>query len=119
MDNDNIAQDSIRSKARLVGTVYLLHFLDRINPGSPCRHYLGFAEELMPRLHAHRFGHGARLTQVANERGIGFELVRAWKGSRRDERRLKNQHNGPRFCPLCNDRPRSPDLEEIRLESEL
>lgn len=114
MSNNNIAQeqDSGKSKRKLAGTVYLLHF---DNPISHARHYLGFAEELMPRLHAHRFGHGARLTQVACERGVSFQLVRAWKGSRRDERKLKNQKNAPRFCPYCNDAPRSPKLEEIRL----
>lgn len=98
------------------GTLYLIHFDRPISEGHTSQHYLGFAEELMPRFYAHLHGRGARLTQVAVERGIGFELVRAWQGNRSDERRLKNQKNAPRLCPHCSERPQHVGrLTEIEL----
>ena len=42
-------------------TVYLLHFSDRINPGHPTQHYLGYAEDLERRIKEHRVGRGSRL----------------------------------------------------------
>jgi hypothetical protein len=42
------------------------------------------------------------LTQVATQRGIGFEVVRTWPGGRELERRLKDRHDAPRLCPVCN-----------------
>lgn len=83
--------------------VYLLHFDSPINPAHPCRHYLGYASDLNKRLALHQAGQGARLTQVAKERGITWQLVRIWKNATRtDERRLKNKKCGPRLCPLCH-----------------
>lgn len=41
-------------------TVYLLHFSDPIAPGRhTCQHYLGYADDLAPRVHAHAHGAGA------------------------------------------------------------
>lgn len=85
-----------------MSTVYLLHFARPITDGHPCRHYLGTAEDLLPRLWAHEHGKGARLTQVAKERGIPFVVARTWPGGRQLERRLKNRHEAPRLCPFCN-----------------
>ena len=85
-------------------TVYLLCF-DR--PYHHARHYLGFAEDLDARLAQHRRGAGARLIQVIAGAGIGWRLARTWPGGDRTlERRLKNQHHGPRLCPACNPRVR-------------
>lgn len=82
--------------------VYLLHFDRPISPGHTTQHYLGYAEDVGPRVNAHRHGQGARLTQVAKERGIGFRLARVWPdGDRAFERRLKNRKNTPRLCPIC------------------
>lgn len=56
----------------------------------------------MPRLYAHLYGRGARLTQVAHERGIGFTVVRVWEDvDRKFERQLKNRKSSPRLCPIC------------------
>lgn len=82
-------------------TVYLLHFDRPISPNHSCRHYLGWTMNLPKRLEAHRKGQGARLCEVAMERGIGFDLARVWAGTRRLERRLKNRKNGPKLCPIC------------------
>lgn len=81
--------------------VYLLHFDKRINPNHPCQHYIGYAKTLKTRMAEHKAGSGARLTQVAKERGIDFVVARTWKGGRKLERQLKNQKNAPRLCPIC------------------
>jgi predicted GIY-YIG superfamily endonuclease len=79
--------------------VYILHFSEPIHHA---RHYTGYCRKIGPRLAAHRMGQGARLTQVAVERGISLVLVYLEPGSRIEERRLKRSHNIPRICPICN-----------------
>jgi predicted GIY-YIG superfamily endonuclease len=82
-------------------TVYLIHLHERINPTHAARHYLGSTRNLAYRLHQHRNGQGARLMEVARERGITFSLARTWSGGRALERRLKRCKNAPRLCPIC------------------
>lgn len=84
-------------------TVYLLHFDRRISENHTCQHYLGSASNLNKRLALHKSGKGARLTQVANERGIEYSIVRTWEGDRTLERKLKKQKNAPRLCPVCRE----------------
>lgn len=87
---------------------YLLHFERAIAPGvHTTQHYLGFtARPLRERIAEHRAGRGARLTQVAHQRGIAFICVRTWQnGSRSLERRLKNRKEGPVLCPVCQGKP--------------
>ena len=100
------------------GYVYLLHFNKPISDNHTCQHYTGWAEDLDRRLACHRSGNGARLTEVASDLGIDFELVRAWKGSRTDERRLKNAKCAPRFCPYCGGSREASWMEEISIEQE-
>ncbi len=90
-----------------MGYCYLLHFDRPISPDHTCQHYLGYtAGRLRDRIAAHRRGHGARLTQVANERGIGFRVVRTWRdGSRGLERKLKNRKSSNDLCPICTGKP--------------
>lgn len=96
------------------GYVYLLHFEEHIAPGRhTCRHYIGYANDLAARLQQHERGHGARLTQVAHQRGIGFRVARLWHGDRALERRLKNGHRGPRLCPFCGRGERVAGTTEI------
>jgi predicted GIY-YIG superfamily endonuclease len=87
--------------------VYLLHFDKPISDNHTCQHYIGSTSNLEQRLKKHHAGlngreGGARLTQVAVERGIGFEVARTWEGGREEEKRLKAQKQGPRLCPICN-----------------
>ncbi len=83
--------------------VYLIHFDQPISPNHTTQHYLGYTSRRKSlRLDEHKAGTGARLTQVANERGIDYEIVRVWKGNRQLERQLKNQKNAPKLCPVCN-----------------
>lgn len=93
-----------------MATIYLLHFTQPISPRHTAQHYLGVADNLGQRLALHRAGQGARLCAVARERGIAFVLARTWPGDRRAERRLKNQKNAPRLCPLCNRNHAQPEL---------
>lgn len=90
--------------------VYLLHFEKPISPDHTAQHYIGYCEDLPRRIAQHRAGCGARLTEVAKERGIGFAVVRVWPdGDRKLERRLKNRH-GSRLCPICGRSHAQPDL---------
>ena len=86
----------------MTDVVYLLHFDRPIAPGrSTTQHYIGYAANLAARLQEHARGQGARLTQVAVERGIGWQVARLWRGDRRLERRLKDRKEAPQLCPLC------------------
>lgn len=102
------ARTSKARRTNVPGTIYLLHFDAPISSGHTTQHYIGWAEDLAPRINAHRSGAGARLTEIAKERGIGFTVVRTWHGTRNDERKLKNRHEAPRMCPCCN-----PNAERI------
>ena len=82
--------------------VYLIHFAAPTAPGHPCQHYIGYAENLAARMKHHHKGTGARLTQVAVERGISFQVVRVWNGDRGRERHIKNRKEAPHLCPLCD-----------------
>lgn len=93
--------------------VYLIHFTRPISPDSPCRHYVGFCKDLAARIQQHERGNGARLLEVAGERGIAWRVARVWRGSRRDERAIKDRHNTPRYCPLCNPNPPALGLPEL------
>ena len=89
-------------KSSLVGTTYLLHF---DSPIGHSRHYLGWTVDLAARIELHRSGYRDKcvLTHEASLRGIGFVLARTWPAVRiEQEKRLKRQRNGPRFCPICN-----------------
>ena len=86
-----------------MGTVYLIHF---DQPYRHARHYLGFSNDPIKRLDAHRASRGARLMQVVNAAGITWQCVRTWNGSRQDERRLKKYKAARLLCPLCSERPR-------------
>jgi predicted GIY-YIG superfamily endonuclease len=91
--------------------VYLIHFSQPISPKHSCQHYLGSAADVEERLMHHQTGKGARLTQVANERGIEYQVVRVWQAEpgqgRQLERKLKNRKSGPDLCPICrNERKR-------------
>lgn len=82
-----------------MSAVYLLHFAPAYKQA---RHYLGYADELGPRINAHMCGKGARLTQVAHDAGCNLVLARVWPdGDRKLERQLKNRKHAPDLCPIC------------------
>lgn len=91
-----------------MGYCYLLHFEQPIAPGRhTCQHYLGYtSKRLRDRIAEHRAGKGARLTQVAKQRGISFICVRTWHDTDRSfERQLKRRKEGPMLCPVCQGKP--------------
>jgi predicted GIY-YIG superfamily endonuclease len=82
-------------------SVYVLHFCA---PIAHARHYTGFAVRVADRIDHHRAGRGARLTQVARERGVDFVVGVIFRGPRYDrafERRLKNAGHAERVCRIC------------------
>lgn len=91
----------------LHNVVYQAHFSRPISPDHTCQHYFGSAMDLVKRVRIHRERPDARLMQVAKERDISFQIVRTWQvpdgeSLRAAERKIKNQKNGPRLCPICN-----------------
>lgn len=100
----------------MIGTVYLIHFERPISPAHTCQHYCGYAEDWRARLAEHRAGRGARLTQVAVERGIAFEIVAVWDGDRAYERRVKRLKALNRLCPICGRRHPGGRLHMPRLD---
>ena len=87
--------------------VYLIHLNKPIgdlnNPRGKAQHYIGWASDLANRIKYHRNGNGARLIQVVNAAGVGWEVVRTWpEGDKTLERRLKNWHKASQLCPVCN-----------------
>jgi hypothetical protein len=90
-----------RRRRDVAGTIYLLHF---DAPFGHARHYGGFAEGdadgLAARLAQHGTPHGARLLLHVKAAGIGWRLVRTWRGTRATERRLKGWSWKER-CPIC------------------
>lgn len=98
------------------GIVYVLHFDQPISPNHTAQHYIGYADNLSGRISHHRNGTGARLTQVARERGIGFEVVAVYSGTRDFERRLKNNFHGNKLCPYCNSGRNHPSIDGQKLE---
>lgn len=107
--------------------IYLLHFERPVS--GHARHYMGSVTGgsdtvagLRARLAEHRGGtdHAAALTRAAAMQGIGFWLVRVWRGGRAEERRMKQRprgSNGHRFrCPLCGLSPAfAQSLPAVRL----
>lgn len=87
------------------GVVYLLHFDRPISDKHTCQHYIGWTSYLPARAMAHLQGRGARLTQVAYERGISFVIARVWPGTRDFERKL--------LCPICAGRYDTSALDAL------
>ena len=80
--------------------VYPIHFTEKLHHA---QHYIGFVDDdLMKRIALHKANKGAKLLAAVNEKGIEWKVVRAWRGADRHfERKLKNQKNAKRFCPVC------------------
>lgn len=102
VDDEQLEQIEQQLPPDYRGIVYLLHFDRPISDKHTTQHYIGWTLHLPSRLRAHSEGRGARLTEVARERGISFTIARTWRGDRNFERKLKNRHEGPRLCPICN-----------------
>jgi hypothetical protein len=83
------------------GTVYLLHFSHRY---LGALHYIGWTEgPLHVRMRAHKMGQGSRLMAAVTNAGLDFTVANTWEGTRELERKLKNQKNAARICPICRE----------------
>lgn len=82
------------------GTVYLIHFEGKV--GGRAEHYVGWTTDLAARVQAHIDGSGSKLMAEVVRLGLGWNVVRTWRGSRTDERRLKNRKRRSLLCPICN-----------------
>jgi hypothetical protein len=78
-------------------------------PVEHAAHYIGRSPDggisgLVRRLAKHGGSEGARLLQVAKQRGSTWHLVRTWEGGGRKERQLKTR-SGALYCPECAEHP--------------
>lgn len=84
--------------------VYLLHFDKSLHHA---QHYCGWTSNgVEARLGTHLSGRGAKLVKAAVEAGLQVVVARSWQygnwqEARQQERRLKNTHNLPSYCPVC------------------
>jgi putative endonuclease len=80
---------------------YLIHFDE---PIGNAQHYLGFAPDLQGRMKKHRTNKGAKITAIANNRGIAYRVVRVWKVPEpfyKSEKYLKGL-GAADLCPHCS-----------------
>jgi len=89
----------------ILGIVYIVHFDRKLHHA---QHSINRTADLDVRLTVHANGRGSRLIAAVRDAGIGFQVVRRFHGTRIDERRIKAQRNGPRWCQLCNRNPSTP-----------
>ena len=81
-------------------TLYLIHFMAKYKHA---QHYLGLSNDIPRRMEEHSSGQGSALMKAVTEADIPWDVVRTWKNADRMlERRLKNQKNAWRLCPICN-----------------
>jgi len=79
--------------------VYLIHASKKL---SHAQHYIGYSDNIIKRFKSHKNGTGSKLCKAFNENNIEFQLVKIWPNENRTfERKLKNQKNTPRICPIC------------------
>ena len=82
------------------GTVYLIHFDEKL---CHAQHYIGWAKDVTARCKAHKSGNGSKLMAAVEILGLPWNVVRTWKNQDRNfERKLKNQKNAKRLCPICS-----------------
>src|ERR1044072_4230656 len=87
------------------GYVYIIHLAKPLAGSKSC-HYVGFSKEPKKRLWHHRNNSGSHFLREANRQGIEYCMVVLFRGTKADERKLKNCKNTARYCPCCADKPR-------------
>lgn len=86
------------------GTIYLIHFSSPTKEGH--QHYLGWSADVEKRFARHRAGRGAEETRKAIAEGLKLTLAQTWRGTPRQERRIKEERRRVRrgfacLCPVC------------------
>lgn len=79
--------------------IYIIHFDQKYKHA---QHYIGFSDDPVKRSVRHKKSNGSKLLRAVKKAGISFRVVRIIEGDRHAERKLKNQNNSRRFCPVCN-----------------
>lgn len=89
------------------GTVYVLHFDRPVGTErQQAQHYVGFTTDPDQRFEDHVRGNGARLVQVAMERGASIAVAIEIRGVDQTwEYRMKNRGSMRKVCPHCTGRP--------------
>jgi predicted GIY-YIG superfamily endonuclease len=86
------------------GWIYTIHLHTRLGRAgrNGALHYTGWASDtgLLARLRQHRDGQGARMMAWCAGRGVTWHVGHLTRGTRADERRLK-QHGAARRCWTC------------------
>ncbi len=83
----------------VVGTVYLIHFDEKL---AHAQHYIGFTTNLEQRIATHKSGFGSALMAAVTQNGIGWKVVRTWENvTRAFERKMHKMNNTARYCPVC------------------
>jgi len=86
--------------------VYLLHF-DK--PLHHAQHYCGWTSNgVEQRLATHLAGNGSKLVKAVVANGSEVAVARVWdhdgwQTARQRERRMKNTHHLPSYCPVCRE----------------
>lgn len=78
---------------------YLIHFDEPIGNS---RHYLGYASDLRRRISQHRAGGAAKLTTIANNKGISWRVVRVWGNADTDAEKYLKGLGASNLCPRCS-----------------
>jgi len=84
--------------------VYLLHFDQKL---SHAQHYCGWTPNgVDDRLALHLSGNGSKLVKAVVATGMSVMVARVWEHedwqtARQQERRMKNTHHLPSYCPVC------------------
>lgn len=100
--------------------IYVLHF-DR--PYHHARHYVGFAEaDVENRIREQLEGTGRRpspLVRAVIAAGITVTVAAVIEGTRKDERRIKDNASTCHVCPLCKPEYLRKARERMRARREL
>ena len=101
MNIQKLFQDhpEFRSKKTRVYIIELAEAIIRSN-GAEVRYYCGSTDDLRRREQEHRKGkahNGSPLLDLANQLGIGWEIVACWNASREFEKHIKRQKHIERF----------------------
>lgn len=79
------------------GLIYIIEFSEPLGTDKHrAQYYMGWTNSrgsLKTRLEAHMTGGGAAITAAAYRRGISMRCIFTITGTRKDERRYKNQKN--------------------------
>ena len=99
-----------------IGTIYIIELERPLgSERHSARFYMGWTTDETARLNSHRKGNGSAMLKAAVERGIQFDIVATFPGTRDDERRYKRQKNHKRLVAKFKNAPKQP-LPAIRVK---